>query len=382
MKKFVPIFVTTIFLSLHYGAILYVNSSLLGTFFRPDAVSLLYIVGALGNILLFLFAPQLIERFGKRPLLVSFLILAGLGTLVLAFAQTALSVLLAFSVYSSMLYVIYYYLDIFLEEISLDTRTGEIRGLYFTFVSLGIACGPLILSAFAEGEGVSLVYITAALLLIPPLLLSFFSLKSESPKWHGRHPEHMNLPFRTWWQTPNIRRATLAKMALEFFYALMVIYTPLYLHGVLGFSWSELGIIFTVMLLPFILLEWPTGEVADRFWGEKELMGTGFLIMTLSLLVMPFLGKIFFAWMAILFLSRVGASMVEITTESYFFKNVNAEDTRLISIFRLARPVSIVFASAVGVIVLNLFSFEKIFLVLAAIVLLGLREIVTLKDTR
>ena len=51
-----------------------------------------------------------------------------------------------FVVYASLLPVIYYCLDIFLEELSLDTRTGEIRGVYLTILNLGIALGPFTLA--------------------------------------------------------------------------------------------------------------------------------------------------------------------------------------------------------------------------------------------
>lgn len=382
MTRFIPIFTVTTFVSIHYGTILYINSSLLGSFFKPDTVSLLFLIGALGNIVLFLLAPKLIEWFGKRTLLLFFLLLAIISTLGLGFAQTAATVLVSFVVYSSILFIIYYSLDIFLEELSLDTNTGEVRGLYFTFFNLGLILGPLSLALLAPENAFDLVYTVSGALLVPAVLLVLLSFKSTTPKWHGLHPRHMFLPFGAWWRAKNIRRVTLVRLALEFFFAFMVIYTPIYLHSNLGFAWSELGIIFTVMLLPFVIFQWPAGELADRFLGEKEIMSVGFLITGASLLVMPFLGKAFFAWMIILFLSRVGASLIEIMTESYFFKHVGAEDTRLISIFRLTRPVSVVLAAIFGVVVFTFFSFDKMFYVLVVAVLWGLKESSSLKDTK
>ena len=380
--KFAPVFIASIFLSLHYGAILYVNSSLLGNFFKPGIVSLLFLLGAIGNVILFLFTPKLIEQFGKRPPLFFFLFIATLSTLGLAFAQSAFTTLISFVAYSSVLFIIYYYLDIFLEELSRNTNTGEVRGIYLTLTNLGIAGGPLILAILAEDGAFRLIYLVAALFLIPPILLALFSFRSRLPKWHGLHHNHLFLPFVLWWKTKEVRRVTLARLVLEFFFAFMVIYTPIYLHNELGFEWSELGIIFTIMLLPFVLLEWPAGELADRFYGEKEIMGVGFLITGISLLTMPFIGKIFLAWLVILFISRVGASLIEVTTESYFFKHVGAEDTGLISIFRLTRPVSIVLGATTGILALNLFSFEKIFFVLAVVVFFGFKESLSLKDTK
>lgn len=364
------------------GVILYVNSSLLGKFFSPDTVSLLFIIGALGNIILFLFTPKLIEQFGKRFLLLFFLFLSVVFTLTLGFTQSSSVALVSFIIYSSILFIIYYFLDIFLEEISENNNTGEVRGIYFTFVNLGIAMGPLILAILGGANAFRPVYLAASLLLVPPIFLALFNFKSDKPKWHGLHPKHMFLPLGLWWKNKNIRRVTIARIVLETFFALMIIYTPVYLHEIIGFDWSELGIIFAVMLLPFILFDWPVGELADHFFGEKEIMGIGFLITGISLLVMPFLDKSLFAWMLILFVSRIGASFIEIMTESYFFKKVDAKDTRLISIFRLTRPFSIIFAAVIGVVTLSLFSFSKIFIVLAVVVFLGLRESLLLEDTK
>ncbi|MEK7176823.1 MAG: MFS transporter [Patescibacteria group bacterium] len=382
MKRFVPVFVITVFLSFHYGAILYVNSSLLGKFFNQNTVSLLFILGAVASCILFLFTAQLIEWFGKRLLLLILLSVSTLTTLGLAFAQTGANAAVYFLAHECVLLTIYYCLDIFLEEVSLDGNTGEVRGIYLTLINLGIAAGPIILLIFGDDETFKPIYILATVLLIVPLVMTIFTLKSRMPKWHGITHRHIFLPFRAWWRHGALRRITIARLILESFFAFMIIYTPVYLHNNLGFEWSELGIIFTVMLLPFVLFQWPAGELADRYYGEKEILCIGFLITALSLAVMPFLGKIFMAWLFILFVSRVGASFVEIMTESYFFKHVGPRDTGLISIFRLTRPVSIILGAGAGVLALSFLTFEQVFFVLAAIVLLGLKVSLALRDTK
>lgn len=382
MRKFIPIFSITTLLSIHFGTILFINSSLLSRFFEQDTVSLLFFIGALGNIILFLLAPKLIEWVGKGTLLLFFLVLAFISTIGLGFASSAVSVFVFFTIYSSILFIIYYCLDIFLEEISLDTKTGEVRGLYYTFFNLGLVIGPLVLALFVFESNFKLVYTAAALILVPVIFLVFTLFGSHMPTWHGLHPKHMFLPFGLWWKAINIRRITMARLMLELFFALMVIYVPIYLYSIVGFDWAELGIIFTVMLLPFILFQWPAGELADRFYGEKEILSLGFIITATSLLVMPFLGKVFIAWMVILFISRVGASLIEVMTESYFFKQVTSHDTRLISIFRLTRPVSIALAAIFGAIALNLFSFDKIFYIMLVAIVFGLKEALMIKDTK
>lgn len=381
MTRFIPVFLTSLFLSLHLGTIFYVNSSLLNKFFDPFTVSMLFILGALGNIALFLSAPKLIERFGKRLLLLFLLILAALCTIGLALSDTSPTVAVFFVIYASLLYMVFYCLDIFLEEISADTKTGEIRSAHIALIHLGLILGLSILTFLAVDNILKPVYIAAAFLLLPPILFAFFSFKSPTPNWHGLHHHHASLPFRSWWLTKNVRRATLARLSLEFFYTFMTIYTPLYLSTIIGFNWTIIGIMFVIMLLPFILIQWPVGKLADYFIGEKEMMIVGFLIMGTTLLFMPYLGTSVIFWTITLFFSRIGAALIEITTDSYFFKHVSSDDTRILSIFRLTRPTSIILGAGLGALSLSLFSFDKIFFVLAVIIFFGLKESLLLRDT-
>ena len=376
----IPVFVSSFFLSLNFGAQLYIASSLLSEFFSREYISFFFILAALANTLLFLISPWLIKRFSKETLLFVFMVMTMGATFFEALAWNGTMVALAFITYSGAISMVYYCFDIFVEELSEDKHTGELRGIYLTFVNAGIAVGPLLLSLLIKDDLFRQTYLAATALLFMPLLLTF-PLLFRRAKAHL--PEVvLGLPFKRWWHSRNVRAVTLAKLILETFFALMVIYTPLYLREVLHFEWSELGIIFAVALLPFVLFEWPAGELADRFFGEKEMMSLGFFITGTTLLVMPFLGKSFVAWLIILFLSRIGASLVEIMTESYFFKKIHATDTGFLGIFRLTRSISIILGATIGGMVLQVISFEKIFFIVAVLIFFGLKESLYLKDTR
>jgi MFS family permease len=379
MLRFLPVFLATFFLSLNYGALLYVNSSYLAKFWGANAVSVLFLLSAFLSILLFLSLPKLLNRFGKKKMLIFFLIILLSGALGMALSGTALWVGAFFISSSAMFFMTYYCLDIFLEEESVDKHTGGIRGIYLTTLSAGIALGPLLLSYFVIGEELRQMYFLAAILITLSLLLSFF-LPNAVLK-HSVLKKREKLPFRKWWHSRSLRAITLARVSLEIFYALMVIYTPIYLHNHIGFEWAELGIIFTVALLPFIILMWPAGELADRFWGEKEMLTLGFFVTGVALLAMPFIGKSFFIWMIILFLSRIGAALIEIMTDSYFFKKINAADTGMLSIFRIGRPLGLILGTIIGIISLNIFSIEKLFFIVSVVIFIGMREALYIKDT-
>jgi MFS family permease len=381
MRSFFPVHVANIFLSLHYAAILYINSTFLEGFLNSRLVSVAYLLAALLNIFLFLIAPRLIEKLGVHKLYLIFIIITGSALLSLANAHSATAAMIFFIIYAGFQFMIYYCLDIFLEDLSVNRKTGGIRGLYLTLGSAAIASAPLLLAFFAKDDHLKPIYIAATLLLIPPFLFGLAPFKKETRRTSTRSKLVYSLPFRVWWRAASVRHATLARLVLEIFYALMVIYTPLYLHTIVGFEWRELGFMFTIMLLPFVIFEWPVGVIADRWIGEKEIMSAGFFITGIMLLIMPFIGFTFLLWTVALFMSRVGASFIEVTTESHFFKHVDSRDASLISIFRLTRPIGLILGSVIGILTFSLFSFEKIFFVIAIVLLFGLRESLYLKDT-
>lgn len=375
-----PIFLTNLFFSLHFAATLYVGSSYLENFFSTRIVSLLFILGAIGNIILFLLSPYLLRLLGNRRFLFSLIVVDIVTTLGLTFSNSSLPVALFFIIRGSILMLIYYSLDIFLEEVSENKSTGRIRGFYLTIMNLAISIAPLLIAYFAFGNNYRTLYFVSTLILIPPLLLSAFSFHNKNV--HPHHTQKRTLPFASFIRSKNIWKGTLCAFVLEFFFAFMVVYTPLYLHEYIRFSWQQIGVIFTIMLLPFVLFEWPVGKLADTKYGEKEIMSLGFFLMGLALIFMPFLGHTVVYWTMVLFLSRVGASFVEVTTESYFFKHVDSRDIGFINIYRLVRPIALILAPIIGVLAINVFSFTASFLVIAIIVFWGLKQSLHLKDTR
>lgn len=378
MLRLVVIFISVFFFSLHFAATLYINSSFLEHFFPLQSIGFWYILGALSSIYLFFKAPKLLRWLGLRRFLFVFLFLTFLATIGAAYATTPVDAALFFILYAAAAPMVYFGLDLGLEEISSNKKTGELRGVYLTLLNIAIATGPLFITIMEPENKFKAFYIAAAVILVPLWVFIYFFLWPKS-----RHTDYENhrLPFRLWWRRSSVRRVTFARFVLELFFAFMVIYVPIYLHSTIGFGWAEIGVVFSIMLLPFILFEWPAGLLADRRYGEKEIMTLGFAITFLSLIFMPYLGSSLLLWTVALFISRVGAAFIEITTETYFFKKINVDDTGLLSIFRLARPVGLIVGAILGSLILSSLAFSSIFIVLAMIVLLGFLQSLYLKDT-
>jgi MFS-type transporter involved in bile tolerance (Atg22 family) len=136
------------------------------------------------------------------------------------------------------------------------------------------------------------------------------------------------------------------------------------------------------MLLPFVIIQYPLGKVADRKFGEKELLLAGFAIMGAATYVMSTIqSNSVLVWGTILFITRIGASMIEVMSETYFFKQVKPDDSDLIGFFRNAAPMAYVVAPLVATLLLFVIPINLLFVVLSIVALAGFSAGARIKDT-
>jgi predicted MFS family arabinose efflux permease len=227
----------------------------------------------------------------------------------------------------------------------------------------------------------ALAYGASALLLIPFILLLIRHFKTFKDPLYPDF--ELITGFWQFWKKRDVRNVFFSHFTLQLFFAWMVIYTPIYLSQVIGFNWEEIGQILFVGLMAYVLFEYWVGIIADKWIGEKEMMALGFVMIAVSCSWFVFLDEASITvWMLAMFVTRIGASFVEATTESYFFKHTEGKDTNLISFFRLTRPLSIVVGALLGSIALTIVSFELLFVLLAFLMLPGLFFTMALRDTK
>lgn len=360
---------------------LYGNSSFLEQYTSPQMVSILYALGSIVTFFALSFIPLLLKRLGNYAVTLLLSFITTLFLLGLAFIDSFFFVAPFFVFYLALLTLIFFSFDIFLESYSSDKETGRIRGIYLTITSLAILLGPLI-AGFIIGESdYWKMYLLAGVFMVVLILLLLSNFR------HFKDPSYERIPF---WRTLNITRKNTrlsrvfaANLLMRFFYAWMIIYAPLYLHEFIGFSWAEIGSLLAIALLAFVIFELPMGELADKRYGEKEIMAIGFLIASIATMALVFLSEpIFWLWATVLFIGRMGMSLVEITTESYFFKQVDGTDASIIGFFRNNRPIAYLLAPVIATAALFFVEFKFLFLILGLILLLGVRVALRLQDTK
>jgi MFS family permease len=375
------LFLSNIFVSFHYALIIYINSSFLANSFSETQISSLYIIGAIVNTILLLNASKILEKIGNYKFMVYIIVIEFLSTMGMIVAGSPFLTGLYFLTHTIAIFLLYFNMDIFVEIVATDvSQTGSVRATYLTMANITIVFAPIFVALLIHGLVYSYVYLVSALALVPLyyLIKRFRHIKNKIIK-HIRIKETLSEYIKD----KDLYNIFTANFLLQLFYAYMVVYVPLYLEKYIGFSWSEIGIMFTIMLLPFVLFELPIGELADSKYGEKEFLTMGFIIMGISTLLISFISlRSFWIWTTILFVTRIGASFVEICTESYFFKRVDQQKTDVISFFRITRPLSFIMAPLFATIALQFVPFQYVFIIIGSLMIVGAHYSLALRDTK
>lgn len=360
----------------------YLQSNFLNQFVSLEVLSLFFISANALTVLSILLFPKLIKKLSNFFLTKAILIIYAASLLGLSIANSPISALIStifLTISSNLLWI---NMDVLVENFSKNSSTGRTRTLYFTFINFGWILAPTLASYLIGLGDYQLSYLVAAFLNIPVFFTFLFQSKQLKDNiTYSR--EKITAVIKKTWQNKNLRGIFFVALLLQLFFSTAVVYIPIYLHQNMGIAWGSLGLMFSIMLVPFVLFEIPAGIIADKYIGEKEILFLGFTILAVSLLCF-FLIKTdaFLVWAGILFFSRVGACLIEAMRETYFFKIVDAKDVGYINIFRTTAPLGYIIGPGLAMLILAFLPLNYLFLAVAIIMLLGFGFVASLKDTK
>ncbi|MBI5005467.1 MAG: MFS transporter [Candidatus Lloydbacteria bacterium] len=376
------VYVSSFLFAFHAALLAYIESSFLGTFLSETVVGTVFALGSVAAIVGLITMPSLLNRYGNYRIFYSLVFVEILSLAVLAGMKGPVWFLVpVFIIHLSIFPVALFSMDIFLESNTKNETTGKIRGVYLTAQNAAWLAPPLIAGLILTDGDYWKIFASAGVILFPVLAIVFEKFNDF------RDPPYAHIPLvgtlKEIWERKDIYRIFMSNFLLSFFFSWMVIYTPLYLHKYMGMEWSNIGIIFTIMLVPFVLFGIPSGSLSDTRWGEKEMLSFGFLLMAISTGILTFVTSQSIAlWAALLFLTRIGATLVQTMNESYFFKQITASDAAIISVFRYTHPLGYLLGPLAASVLLAFIDFRFMFLILGIITLYGLRYSLTITDTK
>lgn len=360
------------------------SSTYLEQFMTSEQVSLIYAAGAFLAMVIFCLTPLLLQLIGNVRLVT---VLMGLCVVTLFFIGLAPSTAVvagSFILFYALSPIIYLNLDVFTETLigGEEGATGSVRGLTLTLMSIAALAAPYSMGLIiGDGNNLGSIYFIA--MGVGILFMAFIIGAFR----HFYDPNYEAIRFKlllkTAYQNTNVLIVLYAHFLLQLFFAWIIIYFPLYLATEVGLSWRSISEIIAFGLLAYIIFEYPIGLLADKYIGEKEMMAIGFVVLALSSAFIPVTATFgVFGWMLLMFISRVGASLVEVTTESYFFKQVKGSDISVISLFRIMRPLATFVGALLGTLTLVFLPLQFMFYVLGAIMATGTFATLILVDTK
>lgn len=359
----------------------YVNSNFISEFVDLKFVSLFFIAANLVTLFLILSFPETIKKLGKFKTFKLLLFFYSLSLFFFSLANSALSSLMGIIFFTAFLNLALIKLDIFIEAFTKNADTGKVRAIYLTVCNLGWVVAPAISSYLITSFSYNFVYWFSGSIVIPTLVLFLVNNKKLEVKIKYAE-DGMKKLAKKMWKSVDLRGIFFVALILQLFYATAVVYIPIYLHQNLNMSWDVLGPIFSFMLVPFIIFQIPAGYLADKYFGEKEMLYIGLSIMTLSLIaVYHFNQPIAWIWGLILFFSRIGAALVEAMRESYFFKIVSAKDIGMINLFRLTGPIAYIIGPIFAILITTFFPVNFIFLFFSILTISGIFLVWPIKDS-
>jgi len=387
MPKYI-IYLLAFLFTLHITPASYINSSFLEQFVGSSYVGYIFSIASVLTLVFFIIIKRILGWVGNYKTFLIFLSIDFISLFILS-----LSIIFSGGFWAYIFiptYIIgfmarsicFLNLDIFLEHITNDEETGGVRGFFQTSINTAFILGPLISSLIiVDVSDAGKVYLLSWILLIPVIIMTVRFLRNfhdahykKSDMWHTAIQVYKN---------KDLNKVFSTNFILRFFYSWMIIYTPIYLTKTIGFTLSETTLIISIALISFILLQIPMGILADKYIGEKEIMTLGLIIMGLSTMsISLFDVQSFYFWAILLFITRVGASMVEIMNETYLFKKINDESVNILGFYRAVRPIAYIISPAFASILLIFVDINYLFVALGIIVLSGTIFSSRIKDSK
>ena len=268
MRPRLTLAVGNFFAVAHFYLIVYILTPYLALLMPEEYTGLVIAAGALATLAFFPYAPRIVVRIGARRLALVLGAVECAVLLSLALAPVPIIALLLVAIACGISPLIAYCLDLLLEAtVQTEEFTGRVRTAFLTSGNAALFLAPLFLAVLLDStDAYTRVFLAAAVSLLPLIVL--FAIH---PLPEGRVPQLIRTgdSLRAGFRDPDVRSIFVAYYLLQFFYYSAPLYVPLYLHTVIAIACRTLGWVLSVVLIPFVLIEYPAGLAADRWLGPR-----------------------------------------------------------------------------------------------------------------
>ncbi len=261
-------------------------------------------------------------------------------------------------------------LSLFVRDFSNSKDFGEDEGRYFKFQNIGYLIGPLVGGFLASQFGYEIVFILSAAIVLAGFLYFYnhHVIKESMAIINMKKVSTVKFfdNIRNYFSDPNRTKAYFMSFSLMAWFMVKRLYLPLYVIAS-GYLSSVTGIVMSLGIIPFILLEEKIGKYADKK-GIRMPISAGFFIIAGALLL-TFISPFPIINFIIIILASIGAAFIEPIQEYYLLKNTPKEQEEdLYGIYSTSTTVSAFLTPIIGALVLAVLPFKFIFLAFAILI--------------
>lgn len=376
-------FIISILYALHFAIPLYVTSTYLAKFIETSYVGVVYSFMGLFSFLLSIYLGRFVKKYHSYNTSLLILLTGFVSTLSLSFLTETWMVITAFVISNTCSFLFFSILNFFVEEFDSDGKTGETRGIFLTLMNVGILFSALFAGQILSLYSFSALWIVSAVCLLPIIFLIRHNY-AHIPDPKFRNPS-MLIAIKHVMRNKNLFAVFLSVLSLECFLVTMSIYAPNVLSANLNINLETyLSFILPFALIPFVIFPYQLGIIADKKYGEKEMLVIGSVILIFISLIFPNINNVgMFTVAVFLFISRVGASLVESMCTIYFYKKVNAGEISIIALFSSIRVIAYIIMPLFSSVILSFgLPISYIFYFLALTLVYSLYKLRNLVDTK
>lgn len=329
-------------------------------FVHSDAqVGLILFVGYCSAFFSNLYSSYIIEHLKKRvSLLLSLIGLTILFALFTIIEHTALLIFL-FAFYQFILALFIFDVGLYIKHYSNYREIAQNAGKLGSLGNIGWFVGPLLGALIADQYGFPAVFLASSGTSLIALIIFFFiRLRGEEIRFH--HQKHFSENIQTFFRDANLRKTYLNNAGLGFIYSIWD-FLPLLMLKI-GATIPIIGMTKTLMGVNQSIFEFPIGQMADRQTGERKIFMVGYALAAVFTGLLGFTSDLR-TFITFFFLAAMGTSFLEMTRDSYFFRQESERNVELVGIYRTSDALPYLIGQGLAVVTISLLSIEWWFII-------------------
>lgn len=329
-------------------------------FVDSDAqLGLIFFIGYLAAFFSNLYSSYIVEHLKKRAALL--LALIGFTILFAVFTVIEHTAILYFffALYQFIFALFVFDIGLYVKHYSNYREIAQNAGKLGSLGNIGWLVGPLLGALVAEKYGFPAVFLASSVISLIALIVFFFiHLRGEEVHFH--HQKHFFKNVRVFFRNPNLRKTYLNNAGLGFIYSIWD-FLPLLMLKI-GATIPIIGMTKTLMGVTQSIFEFPIGQMADRQTGERKIFIVGYALAAIFTALLGFTTDLR-TFVTFFFIAATGTAFLEMTRDSYFFRQEPEKEVELISVYRTSDTFPYLIGQCFAMLVISLLSIEWWFVI-------------------